>query len=106
MSHDDDSPDNDAALEIEQAVRMVATHSGSRQELLADVAGFYLLKMRPEDFSNQQAGDRFETLRAVLTVKSATGDEGSIAASTAALSDAQAASLVEGLIDLWLLARG
>lgn len=90
--------DDGAVSRIDTAVAALV-HEGPLQDRLRNV-GAELLPLRPEDFRDSDARAMFAELVARLTAQDGPGDGGRLKATTAELSDGDAAELARDLLAL------
>lgn len=82
------------------AVHTLATSALPLQQRLEGAMVGSLIRLNEDDFADAEARERFAQITAALTARDAQGDEGSIRASTAAMSDDDAEQVARQILEL------
>jgi hypothetical protein len=87
-----------------QAVHSLATGAGAIQDRLAGAAQ-YLIRLQPDDLPAKLRKE-FEGMQHELTKEEASGDEGSIVATTRQLSPEQGSKLANRILNIYMELHG
>jgi len=95
----DNSREAYAREKLWQAVEVLATLPGTVQERLAQATS-HLFLIRPEDISDEGLQQALGKIRAELTSQPAQGSEGTVIATLATTSNADARQIARRILDL------
>ncbi|MGN6814884.1 MAG: hypothetical protein ACTHK3_02215 [Solirubrobacterales bacterium] len=87
-----------------EAVKALATGSAPIQRRLFN-AGLILGTSSPEDFTHSEDGERFAGIMAALNGREASGEEGTLEATTSQLADAEAEHIAAQIVELDTVCR-
>jgi hypothetical protein len=84
---------------LHEAVEALAASASPIQRRLFN-AGLILHTSNPEDFTHPGDGQRFAAIISALNAREASGDEGTLEATTSQLTDAEAERIAEQIVEL------